>query len=96
MSHSTVGAALIMTCWPFCFFPFLFQAPIQENLHCSICGYFFGSYDYQKQTMSVPKESKQRKTENTGTADGVVEKQRKENIGTADGIVEKQKGMDEK
>lgn len=46
--------------------------------------------------MSVPKESKQRKTENTGTADGVVEKQRKENIGTADGIVEKQKGMDEK
>lgn len=45
-----------MTCWPFCFFPFLFPAPMQENLHCSICGYFFGSYDYQKQAMNIPKQ----------------------------------------
>ncbi|KAJ6649077.1 hypothetical protein Bhyg_04310 [Pseudolycoriella hygida] len=54
VSHSTVGATLIMTCWPFCFFPFLFQAPIQTNLHCSVCGYYFGSYDCQKQKLNVP------------------------------------------
>lgn len=63
VSHSSVGAALIMTCWPFCFFPFLFPAPVQENLHCSICGYYFGSYDHQKQTMNVSKESEKPKAE---------------------------------
>ncbi|XP_037050673.1 uncharacterized protein LOC119084701 [Bradysia coprophila] len=64
VSHSSVGAALIMTCWPFCFFPFLFPAPVQENLHCSICGYYFGSYDYQNQKMNIRmNESQKPKTE---------------------------------
>lgn len=52
VSHNPAGAACIMTCWPFCFFPFLFPAPTQEHVHCSLCGYYFGMYDYQEQVMN--------------------------------------------
>ncbi len=87
VSHSSVGAALIMTCWPFCFFPFLFPAPIQENLHCSICGYFFGSYNYQNQTMKLPKEDQQlqqsKKEENLETAQGGNDQKQTMNVPNA-------------
>lgn len=90
VSHSSFGAALIMTCWPFCFFPFLFPAPVQENLHCSICGYFFGSYDHQKQTMNVPKEkSKNVSKEQTENVTKEPEQNIKHHVGSDPGVIEK-------
>ncbi|KAL5285808.1 hypothetical protein ACFFRR_007470 [Megaselia abdita] len=45
ISTSTVGAACILTCWPFCFFPCLFPSPTKEYLHCPVCDNFLGLYD---------------------------------------------------
>lgn len=45
ISTSTIGAACILTCWPFCFFPCLFPSPTKEYLHCPVCDNFLGIYD---------------------------------------------------
>lgn len=48
ISTSTFGAACILTCWPFCFFPCLFPSPAKEYLHCPVCDNFLGLYEKEK------------------------------------------------
>lgn len=56
ISTSTFGAACILTCWPFCFFPCLFPSPTKEYLHCPICDNFLGVYDKDKSCVRPNKQ----------------------------------------
>ena len=57
MSHSSFGAALILTCWPLCFLPCLFPPPIAEYLHCSECNHFLGQYNHKSNKVQPNEES---------------------------------------
>lgn len=56
ISTSTVGAACILTCWPFCFFPCLFPSPTKEYLHCPVCDNFLGLYDKERSCIRPNKQ----------------------------------------
>ncbi|XP_035917472.1 uncharacterized protein LOC118514577 [Anopheles stephensi] len=43
-----LGAACIISCWPFCFLPALFTTPTKHHLHCSNCNAYLGLYDVQR------------------------------------------------
>ncbi|XP_055591746.1 uncharacterized protein LOC129743683 [Uranotaenia lowii] len=51
-SRSSFGAAWILSCWPFCFLPCLFEAPTKHHLHCSECGAYLGLYDPNMEVVS--------------------------------------------
>ncbi|XP_055547600.1 uncharacterized protein LOC129731540 [Wyeomyia smithii] len=56
-SRSVLGAATIMSCWPFCFLPCLFTAPTKHHLHCSHCGAYLGPYDENREVLVVSEKA---------------------------------------
>ncbi|XP_037926470.1 uncharacterized protein LOC119661273 isoform X2 [Hermetia illucens] len=60
VSHSPIGAAFILTCWPFCFLPCLFPPPTKEYLHCAVCNHFLGVYDRKTEVINPNENSLQR------------------------------------
>lgn len=55
-SENQCGAACILSCWPFCFLPFLVPGDNQEYLHCSNCRCFLGLYDRNNNCIKPNKE----------------------------------------
>lgn len=52
VAHSSFGASLIATCWPFCLAPCLFPEPFLEFIHCSVCDHYLGKYDHNQKLLS--------------------------------------------
>ncbi|XP_023305621.2 uncharacterized protein LOC111687413 [Lucilia cuprina] len=44
-SNNECAACCLLSCWPFCFLPWLLQGPSQDYLHCANCKTFLGLYD---------------------------------------------------
>ncbi|XP_055644105.1 uncharacterized protein LOC129780147 [Toxorhynchites rutilus septentrionalis] len=52
-TRSHWGSMCIMTCWPFCFLPYVFTSPTKHHLHCSNCNAFLGLYDPSREVVDV-------------------------------------------
>ncbi|XP_065370224.1 uncharacterized protein LOC135962302 [Calliphora vicina] len=44
-SHNECAACCLLSCWPFCFLPWLLPSQSQECLYCANCKTFLGLYD---------------------------------------------------
>uniref|UniRef100_A0A182V418 LITAF domain-containing protein n=1 Tax=Anopheles merus TaxID=30066 RepID=A0A182V418_ANOME len=50
-----LGAACILSCWPFCFLPALFTTASKYHLHCSNCNAYLGLYDVERDCLKEGK-----------------------------------------
>ncbi|XP_058122455.1 uncharacterized protein LOC131293347 [Anopheles ziemanni] len=48
VSHSAFAAACVLSCWPLCFLPCLFNRPTKHHLHCANCHAYLGLYDARR------------------------------------------------
>ncbi|KFB42949.1 hypothetical protein ZHAS_00010821 [Anopheles sinensis] len=48
VSHSAFVAACVLSCWPLCFLPCLFNRPTKHHLHCANCHAYLGLYDVRR------------------------------------------------